>query len=73
MGWGKRPSLQPCHHKLLLMGKIARIWGSLRKPVVGISVVMVNLLGYFQEAYHGFLKAQVWAGKTLRSVNLNKS
>ena len=39
-GLGKRPSRQPCHHALLLMGKSSMICGSRRKPVEGICVAI---------------------------------
>lgn len=42
MGLGKRPSLQPFHQALLLMGKISNTCGSRKNAQSGFSVVMVN-------------------------------
>jgi hypothetical protein len=56
MGLGKRPSLHPSHHVLLLMGKMERICRMRRYPVegivpgvsVGLGVDMKNLLNGFE-------------------------
>jgi hypothetical protein len=72
-GLGKRPDLQPSHQVLLLTGTMARTCGRRRKPEVGMFVVMISLLEYFQEANHGFLKQPVTAGKADKEVNLYKS
>ena len=40
-GLGKRPVLQPSHQALLLMGTSCRTWGSRRKPIWGMVVIVV--------------------------------
>ena len=40
-GLGKRPVLQPSHQALLLMGTSCRTWGSRRKPICGMVVIVV--------------------------------
>ena len=45
IGLGKRPSLHPCHHALLLIGMIAKTCGSRRKVVsVNIEDIVFPLL-----------------------------
>lgn len=59
IGLGKRPSLQPCHHELLLMGKISSTWVRRRNTHFGFSSMIftfykfscsrLKLSGFFQQ------------------------
>lgn len=53
IGLGKRPSLQPCHHALLLMGKISNTWGR-RKNTQFVFSSVIHENNYYLKLYNNF-------------------